>query len=142
MKDECFVYRVLHKAVQAVLPSCCERACGVRWKTFLDFAFLQICCSRTSSSSASEVMELICKRKLIGVLCVPQCIFLLKPSEKCLIEILSLPEIIAREADECCGKRLFCSLEIFFPFRSWSKPESTSHTGILLRCLVLDHPKI
>lgn len=30
----------------------------------------------------------------------------------------------------------------FFPFRNWSKPESKSHTDILLHFLVLEHCRI
>lgn len=42
----------------------------------------------------------------------PLGVFSLQPSERCLIEILSLPGIILREADECCGIRFSCSPEI------------------------------
>lgn len=42
----------------------------------------------------------------------PLGVFSLEPSERCLIEMLSLPGIILREADECCGKRFSYSPEI------------------------------
>lgn len=47
------------------------------------------------------------------VLGAPPGVFSLEPLERCLIEILSLPGIILREADECCGKRFSYSLETF-----------------------------
>lgn len=56
----------------------------------------------------------------------PLGMFSLQPSEKCLIEILSLPGIILREADECCGKKVLFLPRDFFLFKSWSKPESKS----------------
>lgn len=43
----------------------------------------------------------------------PLGVFSLEPSERLLIEILALPGIILREADECCGKRFSYSLENF-----------------------------
>jgi len=107
-------YRVhvkLCRQSRRVVPSVPMECVG---KRLLDFLSLQSCCACTTFRAASEVVEPIGKRELIGVLCVPQGLFLLKPSKRRLIEILSLPDVISREADECCGKRLSCSLEIFF----------------------------
>lgn len=48
-------------------------------------------------------------------------IFPVEPSERSLIEILSSPEVMSREADECWGKGLPRSPEIS-SFRSWREP--------------------
>lgn len=47
------------------------------------------CWTCSSSCSPAQVPELISEHSRIGVVCIPRCIFSVKPSERSLIEILS-----------------------------------------------------
>lgn len=73
-------------------------------KTLLNFPSHQICCT-CSPWFCMGGNGAYPRAGAPWVSGAPLGIFPLEPSERCLIEILSLPGIILREADECCGKK-------------------------------------